>query len=791
MLTKLSTRFIFHKKSRSLIIVAAACLAAFLFCTVLLISVGMIETIQNDAKKGFGDYTIGLAYGEKAQQEAFMDLCKGSELTKGNIDGYIDFGEKNFSVWTVSDNWYDTFACELLSGRYPNKENEIIIPIDDFTDAENYIGKTITADMYRMVSEDGEILNERYGLQPDEHKEVLGTVNFCIVGVYEDDVFLHRFGVSSAIYLYDDGKCEDFSHVFSKTLKRAVLNRAEDLISPDAVFYNHNYLTTFGFSGTGESVFGALVTVCSVLLVLVALTVLLLIGNAFSLSFREHVQELGMLSSIGAGTAQICGIFALEAIILSGVGAIAGFLLSIAVVYLSISTIAPYIQQICYVSIPFVMPSVWLPILISTGITLIVSIAAALWPLRVIKKRSAIELMRESYSFKKSKRLEKIKRNKTEFFLAERYRVSNLRRFVIMVGSTGLSIIVLLISIGVCNGQISSGEEALNSVPFDINVRYYSEDMAEISSFREQLYKEKTVDEKKSYWYILCLYDYHPEIKDEYYDNYAPNVIVVPMDEFSKIAGGLINADFIFAQNTTSFEVKGNDVTEINESLFNDETIVAVDSEFGPLNLGRVPWINVYKTLRRYEGYTNSLLIIPENKMPDGIPLYEGEFYIFAAAHRTICENYEVKEGVSVHDLAMEYEDQKTNALTVKIFLYVFMSVIILVCFANMFFTVFTNHKLRAKDYLVLQTLGMIPKQTRLMILYECFISCVAVLLIGGIGTTVLAFLSKLVNGLYFKLPAGAAIAVVVLTVLVHFLSFVMAERQTNRLNMIEGIKRA
>ena len=525
------------------------------------------------------------------------------------------------------------------------------------------------------------------------------------------------------------------------------------------------------------------------LLLLVSAAIEILIGNAFALSYREQTREFGILSSAGATSSQIRWLFVLESLWLSLCGIVIGTAVGVGAVYLCVSRIAPYFLSVCYVTTEFVMPSAVKPVCLSIVFTVAISVAAALFPTAFLKQKSQIELMRESVSVPKSKRFDRVRSKKIEHFLAERYRLSNLPRFWTVVFSLGLSAMILLLTIGVCNAEISAAEREISNVPYDLSIRMETEKNSDVTDLYGRLMKEDSVDPDRSFWYLSFLG--LPESGLSGLTELAPETVVISDDKFRQIVIGAQLPDVIVCQNTVRYTMDGNNVRSENVSLYDTMTFETVMTGDGrTIIVCCLPWQDVCSAFPCFRDAEAALFIFAESSdlLPDQTA-ESGNIFLFAGNHKEICAACQTDPRLSVMDLAANYDQQKADAVIMKAFLYLFMAIIFFVCFVNMFFTVYSNHKLREREYLILQTIGMVPEQNRKMIRCECVKSCLLTILIGGLGILILSLAVQYFGGAAFSLPLPAMLAAGFLTVLAHWISYLIVNRQINGLNMLEGIR--
>ena len=240
------------------------------------------------------------------------------------------------------------------------------------------------------------------------------------------------------------------------------------------------------------------------------------------------------------------------------------------------------------------------------------------------------------------------------------------------------------------------------------------------------------------------------------------------------------------------YSVKEDSVVQENESLFSSKELIQKTFEgAGTFSVGCIPWDDICKEFPYFADMEKSIFIVPDNsELLRGRKTEEGCLFLFAENHRMVAQAFEEEEGVSVHDLAADFDQQKTDMIVMKAFLYVFMALVFVVCYINMFFTVYSHHKLREKDYFTLQTLGMDSRQTDRMIMLECVYLGTATVLTTIIGTVVIGMVLKLGARLNFTFSLSTLGVVIGGIIFAHFLAYIVVSRRFHSVNMIETIRK-
>jgi putative ABC transport system permease protein len=147
----------------------------------------------------------------------------------------------------------------------------------------------------------------------------------------------------------------------------------------------------------------------------------------------------------------------------------------------------------------------------------------------------------------------------------------------------------------------------------------------------------------------------------------------------------------------------------------------------------------------------------------------------------------------NLYDAREEYRDAENALIVVRVFAYGFITLMSLICVANVFNTTTTNVLLRRRDFAMLRSAGMTRGGLNRMICYECLLYGTRALLIGLPLSVALAFLmyrsASFIGASYFRLDWTAVIIASVMVFLVVFLSMMYAMRKIKRDNPVDALK--
>lgn len=147
----------------------------------------------------------------------------------------------------------------------------------------------------------------------------------------------------------------------------------------------------------------------------------------------------------------------------------------------------------------------------------------------------------------------------------------------------------------------------------------------------------------------------------------------------------------------------------------------------------------------------------------------------------------------NLYDAREECRDAENALIVVRVFAYGFITLMSLICVANVFNTTTTNVLLRRRDFAMLRSAGMTRGGLNRMICYECLLYGTRALLIGLPLSVALAFLMyrsvSFIGASYFRLDWTAVLIASVMVFLVVFLSMMYAMRKIKRDNPVDALK--
>lgn len=174
-------------------------------------------------------------------------------------------------------------------------------------------------------------------------------------------------------------------------------------------------------------------------------------------------------------------------------------------------------------------------------------------------------------------------------------------------------------------------------------------------------------------------------------------------------------------------------------------------------------------------------------------------FYVMASDHQQA--EQDIKDLLADHELPpgnlfnnARYEESNRNLITIiNVFSYGFIALISLVAMTNVFNTISTNVILRARDFAMLQSVGMTRREMRKMLGFECILYGTRALILGIPVSIFISYLiyDAIAQGypLPFQVP-WIPLGIACLSVfLVVFATMAYAARKVGRHQLVETLK--
>jgi putative ABC transport system permease protein len=490
LLKRLTIKNLKLNKKRTIVTIVGIILSVSLITAVASMYKSGLKSLINYEKINSGDYHV-VYYNVPENEINYVIQSRDVEksLKIKNI-GYADINSKNSYkpyalVRAMEKDDMESLLGTVVEGRFPQKEDEIVIPTHLKTNGrvDIKVGDTITLDIGKRISEDGvELGVGEYGIVDEENDKLMEKLTdttqkkYKVVGKitrppykvedYSEPgysfVTLDGKDVEGTVDLYVRYHAVDEESLY-KNISNAIgidekllIRGATSGFSSDEEFDayveemgkakyrvdTNDYLIKLETNPFGGDDMKNFLLIVGVVIGIIIFTSVVCIKNSFDISVTEKIKQYGMLKSVGATKKQIRKSVFFEATILGGIGIplglIAGHLASWILVIVCNQLLSGALNgaKIMY---SFSV----LPIFIAIALGIVTIYLSAFGSARKASKIAAIDLIRNSGNIKiKSKKIKSPKFIRKFFGIGGEISYKNLKRNRKKYRTTVISIIV-------------------------------------------------------------------------------------------------------------------------------------------------------------------------------------------------------------------------------------------------------------------------------------------------------------------------------------------------------------
>ena len=454
-LNKLTIKNLMLNKKRTIVTIIGIILSVALICALSSMVASFKESIIIFEKQELGDFHYAYYGVDGNEIKSFSN--------NRNIDSYYLTKEIGYSYLKDSKNPDKVYAyitaldasalknlsISLIDGRYPNNENEIVIPRHLKTNGgiDLKIGDAITLDIGKRYSDGYSLVQNNPYTGDEEELKVEQTHTYKIVGIIErPGKMLEPYSAPGYTFItkLDTKGYNGKYNVYTRYTDAAVKDRfnvTADILGVDSKMYQryeigdlgennevmdevnkskyevvcNYYLITLETLSFDNSTMNMLYSISAVIIIIIMVTSIYCIKNSFDISITEKTKQYAMFRSIGATKKQIKKNVLYEAFILGCIGVPLGIISGIFASYILIK-ICNYFVSDMLLGHGFVYNISFLAIVLSVILSVITIYLSALRSARRASKLSPISAIRRSEDIKiKSKKIKSPKLINTLF----------------------------------------------------------------------------------------------------------------------------------------------------------------------------------------------------------------------------------------------------------------------------------------------------------------------------------------------------------------------------------------
>lgn len=814
-LNELTVKSLKKNKRRTVLTIFGILLSVALITAITTFVSSMQGSLVDFVKKNSGNYHIlvenvpkdkqkYLLHNEKAEKKIVIQTIGNAKPLSLQYEERVN--EENatkIKVRAVKKENFSDLGMILQSGKFPQSENEIVIPEHFWGD---YTTKIRVGDKLKLNIDGKEkeyTVSGISGMSAVEFHSEEGMLGCSLFTISDDEKISENIDV--AMLMKNPKDTFAFREMLEKELGLHELQINNILLDFQGAVVNANVLVV-------------LKVLAGMVIGIILLTSIFVIKNSFDISITERLKQYGMLVSVGATSKQIRKNVLFEGVVLGIIAIPLGVLLGVGAIWCTLQVVMKILEGTSFGGeVELKMYVSVVAILIAVAIAIVMIYISSLIPAKKAQKVSPMEAIREAKDTKlEAKKLRTSKLFRKVFGIEGEIARKNLKRsrkkYRITVFSIFISIVLFL--------SISSvriyGQEMQNMkfAKMDYNlIAHYDED--DLGKQGEIFRRASKVDGVKKAE-IVKVWIGDPknisftktaeksrgieEFTQEEKDKEAQYVFYSLSNETYKAFAKELGLSYeevkdkgILCDTSISF-VRDEEDEKAKKTKYHE--LAVKEGEKLQFDGGE---IEIVKRADRFpftqNFYYGVNVIVSEEWMSHRDFRYDG-LYIDAEDTMKVRENMERitgKDGWTYMDFAEQARENNSINLIISIFLYGFVAVISIIGITNVFNTITTNVALRSREFATLRSVGMTDKEFKKMIWYESFLYGTKSLLYGvpvGLGLSYI-FYRQFTNILEMSyiVPYQQVIICILFVFIILCLTMQYAVKKVEKQNIIETIR--
>lgn len=814
-LNELTVKSLKKNKRRTVLTIFGILLSVALITAITTFVSSMQGSLVDFVKKNSGNYHIlvenvpkdkqkYLLHNEKAEKKIVIQTIGNAKpLSLQYEEGVNEENATKIKVRAVKKENFSDLGMILQSGKFPQSENEIVIPEHFWGD---YTTKIRVGDKLKLNIDGKEkeyTVSGISGMSAVEFHSEEGMLGCSLFTISDDEKISENIDV--AMLMKNPKDTFAFREMLEKELGLHELQINNILLDFQGAVVNANVLVV-------------LKVLAGMVIGIILLTSIFVIKNSFDISITERLKQYGMLVSVGATSKQIRKNVLFEGVVLGIIAIPLGVLLGVGAIWCTLQVVMKILEGTSFGGeVELKMYVSVVAILIAVAIAIVMIYISSLIPAKKAQKVSPMEAIREAKDTKlEAKKLRTSKLFRKVFGIEGEIARKNLKRsrkkYRITVFSIFISIVLFL--------SISSvriyGQEMQNMkfAKMDYNlIAHYDED--DLGKQGEIFRRASKVDGVKKAE-IVKVWIGDPknisftktaeksrgieEFTQEEKDKEAQYVFYSLSNETYKAFAKELGLSYeevkdkgILCDTSISF-VRDEEDEKAKKTKYHE--LAVKEGEKLQFDGGE---IEIVKRADRFpftqNFYYGVNVIVSEEWMSHRDFRYDG-LYIDAEDTMKVRENMERitgKDGWTYMDFAEQARENNSINLIISIFLYGFVAVISIIGITNVFNTITTNVALRSREFATLRSVGMTDKEFKKMIWYESFLYGTKSLLYGvpvGLGLSYIFYRQfTSILEMSYIVPYQQVIICILFVFIILCLTMQYAVKKVEKQNIIETIR--
>ena len=833
LLNQLTIKHLLMNKKRTIVTIIGITLSTALMVGIgLLVSTFLQFMIQEEIQTS-GSYHAYFDYLNYEQTEQIKRYIDVNNSYSYGVVGYANISSTNsykpyLYIASATDEYF--LHEDLLEGRYPINDSEIVIPshLKSNGEVDLKVGDTITLEIGPRVSQGEEIYDNSISLIEVYDDNGEGQVDEVIVPKYSKTY--------TVVGIIDRSKAEEYSApgytVFTTKSPDIVYYRTyaeyenpkksyqitEEIcgkLDDNATCNVHDGLMYYYGVSRYSNINKTISSLLTIVLTLLSVGSIIVIYNSFAISTMERKKSFGLYSSLGATPKQIKYTVFFEAFLVGLIGIFLGVLGAFLGIYILVQVLNSLLAVSLGGNLVFTVNPYYLllPILF---MILVVYISAFI-PAKRSGKVTAIEMIRENDEIKIPRKNVKTPKWVRKIFgmegeIALKNMKRNKRKYRVTLLSLFISI-VLFISFSTYL-QYGLSITDLSTLPnYDIFVSSREKEPI------EQMKANSLIDKAYSYrlsavYYEMLDESYYQKDYFAYLNSYVyednmitMSAIILEDQDFKEIVEALhVSSDQVLFLNDLSYvNYQEDQRMSYHTKMFEkdlDSLNLCSRNVCQDIPITFVPEHSIFKNLP-YDQFSANLFMSESLALESGLfkNLDEDSNYYLAilsdqyeTLYQEIHEEYKNDSSVTYEAPMIYYEQEKNSILALKILMYGFITLVVLTGVTSVFNTIYTSIHLRRKEFAMLRSVGLSPKGFQKMIFFESLFFGLKSLLYALPVSFVFIFLISRSMGYSFQfgevlIPWKAIFIAIVGVFIVVILTMNYSTRKIKKENILNSLR--
>jgi putative ABC transport system permease protein len=758
-------------------------------------------------------------------------------------------GKPYLFVTGWNDAAFDMLPANLISGRLPKNENELMVPEHLWSNGgvKYEVGDKLTLELGSRVFEGNKLGQETSFVEVYKEKAEDGDANevdktedfesefertYTVVGICKRLGFEETFSPGyTAVTVASPPDAGSRFEVFAALKSPGeVYDYAARVGGAYGYAFNSELLRYYGVS-KNDNFNAVLYSLGGILIALIMVGSILLIYNSFAISVSERARQFGILSSVGATRKQLRRSVLFEGLCVGIVGIPLGIIAGIGGIGITLRFIDDLFASVINIngslSLHLSLPA----IIIAAAVGALTILISAYIPARRAVRKSAIDIIRQSEDIKVAPKTVRTPKFVGRLFgLEGALALKNFRRNRRRYRSTVVSLfvsVVLFISASAFGMYLSQGTElTVGEEGYDISYMTYQTNLrmqdAELLALYDRMKNVRgiTQSEYSDSASVVAAVD-----ADKLTERYIDYVMGGEVPS-SKIVDEHLHVCFIddesYARYLEALGFSHNDYRLASGKLPAVARITGYDSSqqrtvdidilnVRDLTLDLTPDLKTnaiivddlpqgfsqedISALTIFAPYSEKPLLNAPNDECSGMRLtFSSDDPMTSASEmQTIIQEAGSPPGYSLYNAAASREQQRGLLMIINIFTYGFVILISLITIANVFNTVSTSIGLRRREFAMLRSVGMDNRGFNKMMNFECIFYGLKALIYGLPASAIITYViyKAVLRGVdvSFQLPWAAVLISIFSVFLVVFVTMIYAVSKIKKANVIDALR--